>query len=477
MPLRLPWIACLLLALSQPVCAAPAAPSDLRSDILYTSRGEFLQVTPMHALTLNAHIQQFAYEPLGIEVAFAGFEIQGDQTIHFVKTMDVRSGHEISRLSFTAPTTDHAAGFTFLGWSPSSKYLLVMKRFLPDPQISAEYKEEYLRWDLTAISPSTTMIDLVSHLPSEAKVNEDNGYGVPSPNRHWIHFTQPYKTLDAEGKLGEPIQAHILYDTERDTYRLLNLPPKSFSLQWSDENHLRLRLDDTFQQFDVTSEKISPLLSEANSDTAATSKQYPDLTLETEYRDQNDVKDSGGHLDSCLLWIRRTSGAKKPLGVAAAGLTPSADNPQAVWSPTGKQVAFLSQGDLYVTNLVAPSDQIPSEKLALGVTLTCAEERQLASVNLKRIGLALIQYAQDNNENYPPSADINEAIYPYLKTRYLFQVGSHPFVYLLPGGTSLMKIDSPAETEQGMIDLPCARVVLFADGHVKVFTKPLSLRE
>jgi len=53
----------------------------------------------------------------------------------------------------------------------------------------------------------------------------------------------------------------------------------------------------------------------------------------------------------------------------------------------------------------------------------------------------------------------------------VFQVGSHRFVYLLPANASLAKIESPAETPQGMIDLPCARVVLFVDGHVKTFPK------
>lgn len=50
-------------------------------------------------------------------------------------------------------------------------------------------------------------------------------------------------------------------------------------------------------------------------------------------------------------------------------------------------------------------------------------------------------------------------------------MGSHRFVYLLPANASLAKIESPAETPQGMIDLPCARVVLFVDGHVKTFPK------
>ena len=93
--------------------------------------------------------------------------------------------------------------------------------------------------------------------------------------------------------------------------------------------------------------------------------------------------------------------------------------------------------------------------------------------NLKQIGLALTQYSQDFDEHYPPSEGINEAFYPYLHTRDVLQVGSHRFVYQLPGGISPAKIESPSETPQGMIDLPCARVMLFADGHVKSLPKPV----
>ena len=202
MPLRLPWIACLLLALSQPICAAPAAPSDLRSDILYTTRGEFLQVTPMHALTLNARIQQFAYEPLGIEVAFAGSEVQGDQTIHFVKTMDVRTGHELSRLSITAPTSNDGAGYMLLGWTASGKNLL-LRSFVPSPLNSEECDKQCLRWDLTTNPPTTHLIDPTVPLPREAVYVEGIDEGCVSPTGRWIVFRQPYYLPGAEGKPGE----------------------------------------------------------------------------------------------------------------------------------------------------------------------------------------------------------------------------------------------------------------------------------
>ena len=61
---------CLLSILTLPASADPASPpparpSSLRSDILYTHKGEFVQVSPMRPLTLNAHVEQFQYDPQG----------------------------------------------------------------------------------------------------------------------------------------------------------------------------------------------------------------------------------------------------------------------------------------------------------------------------------------------------------------------------------------------------------------------------
>ena len=442
----------------------------LRPDILYTTRGEFVQVSPMRPLTLNAHIQQFAYEPLGVEVAFAGSEVQGNQTVHFIKTMDVRTGHEVSRLTVTAPTGSQEADLQLIGWSLSGKYLL-LHRFTPDPQDANTSFSEFLRWDLSANPSVMRPIDPAAHLPAEAWATPGSGYDIPSPDRHWIVLRQPYHTLDAEGKPSLGQIAYVLYDPERDTYRLLALPSGASTYRWSDSSHLRIQQKGVEQDFDVVTEQVSQTGVASADNAPAASKQYPELILDVEHRFLEDGKGSGGHLDSCLLWVRRTSPGKQPLGVAAAGLTADRNDPQAVWAPTGKQIAFLAHGDLYVTDLTATTDPLPNEKMAVGLTLTCPEEQQLAATNLKQIGLALAQYSQDHGEHYPPTEGLNDALSAYLKTRDVFQVGSHRFVYQLPDGTSLAKIESPAQTAQGMIDLPCARVVLFADGHVKLFPK------
>ena len=460
----------LLVRAPLPANAAPAQPSNLRSDIVYTSRGEFVQVSPMRPLTLNAHIQQLAYEPLGVEIAFLGSEVQGDLTVYSVKTMDTRTGREISRLSDTAPTGSTAAGFLLLGWSRSGKHVLLC-RYSPDPQEPTTAFAEYLRWDLSASPAVTRPIDPAAHLAPEAQAVPGSAYGVPSPSLRWVVFKQLYQVPDADGKPGRAQTASILYDPDRDTYRLLTLPPGAGYYRWSDDRHLRIRVKDADQDFDVVTGQVSPTGPAPADDAPAASKQYPDLTLDVEHRLLEDGKGSGAHLEPCVLWIRRTPAGRLPLGAAAAGLTPDRDDPQAVWSPTGKQIAFLSHGDLCVTDVTAATDLLPNEKMAVGLTLTCAEERQLAMLNLKQIGLALTQYAQDYDEHFPPTEGLNEALYPYLKTREVFQVGSHRFEYQLPGGTAMAKIESPADTVQGTMDLPCARVVLFADGHVKSFPK------
>ena len=381
---------CLLFLLTLcalPIEAAPPQPSNLRADILYITRGEFVQVGPMRPLTLNAHIQQFAYEPLGVEVAFVGSEVQGEETVHFVKTMDVRTGHEMSRLTVTAPSDADAASFNLLGWSRSGRYLL-LQRFAPDPQNPTAATEEYLRWDLGANPPVMRPIAPAAHLPAGAQAVSGLGYAVTPSSRRGIAFKQYYHMLDSEGKQGPEQSAYVFYDPDRDTYRLLALPPGVNASGWTDDTHLHIRQNGVVEQFDVVTGRVSPLGAASAEDAPVASQKYPDLTLDVEHRLLEDVKGSGGSLEACVLWIRRTPPGRLPLGAAAAGLTPGRDDPQAVWSPTGRQIAFLSHEDLYVTDVTPPTGLLPNEKMAVGLTLTCSEERQLAETNLKQIGLA-----------------------------------------------------------------------------------------
>ncbi len=484
---------CLLPVLLLPVAADPAPnppprASSLRSDILYTHRGEFVQVKPMRPLTLNAHVEQFAYDPLGIEIAVVGSEPQGEDTVHFVKTLDARTGHEIRRFAFTEPSESQDTALMLRGWSTSGKFLM-LQRFSPDPNEPQTSVSGFLRWDLSISPPMTKTIDLQAALPPEQQSADLAGSAncYPSPTGRWLVFTQSIHTQKDNGKPGPDQNVYLLYDPERDTFQTLNLPPKTVFDAWVDNSHLKIWQEGERKQFDVVTGQVSSRPADTTLDLPAASTHYPDLSLDTEQRPLIDLRDSGGQVPSCIIWIRRTAFGKTPLGAAAAGLMPSRreenniennddlmnpfKNPQAIWSPTGKQVAFIANDDIYVTDLISVPGGVLKEKLAVGLSLTCAEEKALGESNLKQIGLALVQYAQDDDETYPTADAIQDKLYPFLHTNDVFQIGSHRFVYEEPTELNLTKMEAPAEIENGYMDLPCARLVLFADGHVKSFAK------
>ncbi len=466
--LTLPCLLSLLALLSFPSAADPPA-SALRPDILYTRRGEFVRVMPMRPLTRDAHAQQFAYEPLGIEIAVVGQEVEGDNTVHFVKVLDARTGHEMERLTQAVPAEDDGGGFRLVGWSATGKHLL-MQRYAPD---DTRETNQFVSWDVSVGTPTIHEIDLTSALPpgSRATYAQDH----VSPRGHRVLFEQKYALRGEDGKFGPEQTAYLLYDPERGTFRAIAMPNKTWDVGWADEGHLRVHCAGPDRQLDLSRDIVTgQTVPYSDVPTPAlASAHYPDLTLDVEQRLQTDTKTdakSGGRINSHILWIRRTPPGRLALGVAAAGLTAGDDDPQAAWSPTGKQIAFLAHGDLCVTDLAEPGP-LPKEKLALGLPLTCPEERAVAQSDLKQIGLGLIQYTQDYDETLPPAADVDERIYPYIQNRsvYGFQ-GSH-WIYLPPKDLGLAAMEEPARTEIGTLDTPCAHNVLYADGHVKSFPR------
>ncbi len=121
--------------------------------------------------------------------------------------------------------------------------------------------------------------------------------------------------------------------------------------------------------------------------------------------------------------------------------------------------------------------------------------------NLKQIGLALTQYAQDHNEHFPNAAHWMDALSPYLKDKTVFfdpfQPGARRYGYALNrncSGKSLAAFAAPAETVIAFDSTLGTRnasdtgqslratvllrsggipgsIYLFVDGHVKWFSK------
>ncbi len=437
----------------------PAA-ADPRPDILYTTRKEFVQVSPPRQRTLSAITSQFAYDPLGLEVACTGSETRGEQTIYFVKTLDVRTGKELHLLTISAPP-DTSARFNLLGWTPSGKYLL-----LEQPQLnedgSGDSATDLVRWDLSADPPKLRPVNTLFTLPEGAPVNATFRFASPHCRRVLLDCIYTVS--------GKQQSAYQVYDAEQGTSRTLT-PPKGtdLSTSWADDSHLRLVWSGSNreqQQMDVVTGQISPL-SPLNVDQPPASKQFPDLTLTVDRKVQTDSTHSGG-FDSSLLWVRCAPRLKQPFSVVGAGLVMGGDDLQAVWSPTGKQIAFLNRGDLYVADVaLVPPEDMAEERLTLGLPLTCREERAVASSQMKQIGLAITQYVQDSDEMYPPADSIDDRLFPFVKSRSVYSVGAVHWAYHAPEHLNVAAMDAPADVVMGTMDLPCGQVVLYADGHVK----------
>lgn len=447
----------------------------LRPDILYLGGGKFVQVGPIRQLTLNAHVTQFAYEPLGVEVAVVGSETVGDTETLFIKTVDVRSGHEMSRLTMTAPVGDKTARYNLIGWSGSGRYLLVerwrpLKELMEAAAQGKPASEDYLRWDLGANPPSVSEI-APPPLPQDAKL--DMTWLRASPTGRGVFFRQDYKPVNLADH-EESQRRYWLYDPENNHFRLLLLPAGFGSHGvWLDDGRLRIYRDTPQQRvsetLDVTTGATAPYT--AGPKAKLTSLFYPNLTLDAEARTLEDKQATGAQAASHILWLRRTAPGKDPLGAAAAAVTSGDDDPQPVWSPTGRQIAYVTHGDLCVTDLTPP-DEIPEERQALGLPLTCAEERALARVNIKNVDMAMFWYSMAHDGNFPTAGEFQSEIAASPKYANDLHTESVHFVYHEPPDLLRGHLEKQRDLVIGEFDLPCARVVLMGDGTVKTLPKP-----
>lgn len=120
--------------------------------------------------------------------------------------------------------------------------------------------------------------------------------------------------------------------------------------------------------------------------------------------------------------------------------------------------------------------EMQDQSLAQAQVQTQKTVEETSVENLKQIGMALLQYTQDADEDLPPMrtvAEADEAIYPFLKDRTLFE---HPGTHqLYQTNTSLSQrnlgtFKDPARMVLYFEASPGddgKRAVLFLDGHVK----------
>ncbi|RYZ84354.1 MAG: hypothetical protein EOP06_18215 [Proteobacteria bacterium] len=97
-------------------------------------------------------------------------------------------------------------------------------------------------------------------------------------------------------------------------------------------------------------------------------------------------------------------------------------------------------------------------------------QRTATLKNAKIIGIGVMMYTQDYDENYPLSGpDVPDSIGPYVKDSSVFNnpfSGDPGFVYSYKGGTDLTKIEKPGTTQLGYLPGFGGQAILWGDGHV-----------
>lgn len=123
-------------------------------------------------------------------------------------------------------------------------------------------------------------------------------------------------------------------------------------------------------------------------------------------------------------------------------------------SPKKEAVAFVSRENLMVRLIEPVSAKDLDEMLA------AAEQREIMN-RAKQVGIAMMIYATDCDDQLPPSANWQEVLYPYMRSKSL----SEGFIYLM-NGDNLSKLEDPTKAKVGYIEGRYGRAIVFGDSHV-----------
>lgn len=470
-----------------------------RGEPLYLGGGKALESSPARQLTLNAHVQQFAYQPGGLAVACAGGRLDGDSltlTVQMIGLhqdtprrlwsrqvglsalagslgLDENGTRDLrDRIDSALPLFRRGYFLNLVslpGWWADGRYLLIkLQDVVPtDGGAGYRFQDFYTSVDVAADPPHVYPVPLAALLPDDDFLADSRVSWSPKHTR---------LLLTAFGRRSS-VTAWYDFAANRLS-AVLGITDSEFR-GWLDEDHWLLEIREegapNVTQFvqDIATGRRTP----APRPLAAApdwgrdqfvSPKNPELSLDVEQKTVEDEQKSGTQ-PAQAIWIRRAN-APKRYSVIPVGLTPGFEYPQAQWSPTGGQVAFVGHGDLFVTDLLI-RDASARQKLAAGDTLSCAEENEIARSNMKQIGLALFQYAFDRDERFPPPGGLEARLSAYLKDPSLYSVGGARFNYQPPPNRKIGEIENPAQTPLATMDLPCARDILYADGHVGTVPK------
>jgi hypothetical protein len=489
MPLRQALVSTITVAvLSLTALPLSAAPGSFGRDHgVYVGEGKILDLESTRQLTLREGVWNLQFSPSGEKIAFVTSQKDHDEISFAIKIVDTwRHEPEIQTLvkqpwQTGAGESQKTFELEILGWAGDDRYVL-FHRLTYSPQNGQRMSSPIERVDLSSDSrePQPILTD-----PNESEPGEVSWDYAWSPSHDRLLIGKKLSLSDDGGS--SHYVRYFLYDPAAAQARTLKVDSADTVLGWMDDTRLAIARGmntetPEFQGYDlatgIASASTRPNWLGMMSD--------PELSASHHWTPKKtDPKDPALQLDivthhlassrgddtaeASMIWIRRTTAGKK-FSAFPIGVVPGNDFPEASWSPTGKTVAFVAHGDIFLANLEKrPATTL--EKQSVGEKMSCEEEKHLAASNLKQIVLGILQYAQDNDEHFPPAANLEKTIYPYLKTTSLFTLDGSRFVYHAPADLDMASMDAPAETVLGEMELPCAHIVLYADGHVKIVDK------
>lgn len=125
-------------------------------------------------------------------------------------------------------------------------------------------------------------------------------------------------------------------------------------------------------------------------------------------------------------------------------------------SPRLDSVSYIAQGSL----IIRPMVEVPTKLFEEIARMT---DRNQAMSEVRHIGLALLMYAADNEDELPKNGtDVIALLADYIRDPSL----GGRFVYTFAGGSIVSNV-APATVTLGYIEIDGGRVVTFMDGHVE----------
>lgn len=141
----------------------------------------------------------------------------------------------------------------------------------------------------------------------------------------------------------------------------------------------------------------------------------------------------------------------------------AAEAVQAGCTVDGRHAFFVDRGGLEVV----PLQVLSREEFE---ALFRDNVRQQAMSRAKQVGLGLLIYCSDYDDQLPPADDWQSRIDPYIKNREL----TNGFTYLLNGQNNA-ELKDPSNTAMGIVDTPIGSAIVRGDGSVIWKDRPKSM--